>query len=141
MASLQTARGITSLHRRLTTLLAKPLSPSTILSLPAEQHADVITLDRADIKDAAGQRRADNHLELFVLEADRPNIDDLDTDLLLPRPIGVLPRRQNMAEPVFAPAWFRLQGGRLSQSSHVGSQHEREDSNLMRQFWRLLALP
>ena len=24
----------------------------------------------------------------------------------------------------FAPAWFRLQGGRLSQSSHVGNQHE-----------------
>ncbi len=46
----------------------------------------------------------------------------------------------------FAPACFRLQGGRLSQSSHVGNQqpqpqHEREDSNPMRQFWRLTALP
>ena len=46
----------------------------------------------------------------------------------------------------FAPACFRLQGGRLSHSSHVGNQrpqpqHEREDSNPMRQFWRLTALP
>ncbi len=41
----------------------------------------------------------------------------------------------------FAPACFRLQGGRLSQSSHVGSQHEREDSNPIQRLWRPPALP
>lgn len=41
----------------------------------------------------------------------------------------------------FAPACFRLQDGRLSQSSHVGSQHEREDSNPIQRLWRPPALP
>jgi hypothetical protein len=41
----------------------------------------------------------------------------------------------------FAPASTGLQDRRLSQSSHVGIKHEREESNPVRQFWRLAALP
>ena len=41
----------------------------------------------------------------------------------------------------FAPASTCLQDRRLSQSSHVGNKHEREESNPVRQFWRLTALP
>ena len=44
----------------------------------------------------------------------------------------------------FAPASTGLQDRRLSQSSHVGKhtqKHEREESNPVRQFWRLAALP
>src|SRR5262249_33458539 len=40
----------------------------------------------------------------------------------------------------FAPASTCLQDRRLSQSSHVG-KHEREESNPVRQLWRLTALP
>src|SRR5688500_8180362 len=40
----------------------------------------------------------------------------------------------------FAPASAGLQNRRLSISSHVG-EHEREDLNPVRQFWRLAALP
>ena len=40
----------------------------------------------------------------------------------------------------FAPALTCLQDRRLSVSSHVG-KHEREESNPVRQLWRLTALP
>ena len=47
------------------------------------------------------------------------------------------------AEPTagFAPASAGLQNRCLLQSSHVGDKHEREESNPVRQFWRLAALP
>ena len=61
------------------------------------------------------------------------------------RPVGRIKdiRGRLSEEPTtgFAPALIRLQDGRLSQSSHVGNQHEREDSNPMQQLWRLPALP
>ena len=41
----------------------------------------------------------------------------------------------------FAPALSGLQDRRLSQSSHVGSEHERKESNPVRQVWKLAALP
>jgi hypothetical protein len=42
----------------------------------------------------------------------------------------------------FAPACFRLQGGRLSRfEPRRQFKHEREDSNPIGQFWRLPALP
>lgn len=54
----------------------------------------------------------------------------------------------HLQEPItgFAPACFpkeneQGQDGRLSQSSHVGSQHEREDSNPIQRLWRPPALP
>ena len=49
---------------------------------------------------------------------------------------------QSFKEPTtgFAPASTCLQDRRLSQSSHVG-KHEREESNPVRQLWRLTALP
>ena len=50
---------------------------------------------------------------------------------------------QQAKEPTtgFAPAWSALRVRRLSVSSHVGIKQERKDSNPVRQFWRLLALP
>jgi hypothetical protein len=41
--------------------------------------------------------------------------------------------------------WIRTSMNRFTRPalflSHVGNQHEREDSNPVRQFWRLPALP
>ena len=47
------------------------------------------------------------------------------------------------AEPTtgFAPASAGLQNRCLLRLSHVGDKHEREESNLVEQFWRLPALP
>jgi len=52
------------------------------------------------------------------------------------------------AEPMagFAPAWSAAikkhwQDRSLSPSSHVGKQHEREESNLVWRLWRPSALP
>ena len=68
-----------------------------------EQHADAVALDRADIQNAVRQWRTDDHLELFVAEADRPDVDDFHADLLLSRPVGKLTRRQDVAESVLDP--------------------------------------
>ncbi len=56
---------------------------------------------------------------------------------------GPLHHRDVSQEPTtgFAPASTGLQDRRLSQSSHVGNKHECEESNPVRQFWRLPALP
>jgi len=63
----------------------------------------VALLHGTHLQEPVGQRRADDHLEILVLEADLAGVDHLDGDLPEGGPVGVQARRQDVAEPAVHP--------------------------------------
>ena len=68
-----------------------------------EQNTDTVTINGADIQHTLRQRRACNHLQLFVFEPNHTRVDNLNADILLTGPVRKQASWQNMTEPVLDP--------------------------------------